>query len=302
MTSALPRILPKLALCAPLRSVVALKGQSELFLGCQRLDNGFSGVEASLDDLGADGQEQRGSAQLIEEEGLELIINLDAECPRSFESQLDAISNLGRVVTHVNCRCGDGKMDQDAALDFLLHVLPLSAEFLEDHSHIGRHGNETDVMGGAPNHLTGISHETRGMLHNLDTTRDLLEVVPPLRLTMDLSSWQHKSSCEDDDESLSVEIVPHIDLIRTKASLIDDNYDPHLGAHQSLWETVWTRKANRGVEQLYMMLDSGCCDAYLLYHEEKYWSRIQRLNRAANSIHQYYNDWSTSVELETQSS
>ena len=322
MTTAGTRLLPKLVLYAPLRSVAkksSSKRQEALVSLCQsvcqpRVTNHgqlFSGVEASLEELGVDMVEQRESANILQEEGMELLVNVNvlgnnaSECVHSFESQLSAISNLGKAVAHINCRTY-GTMVQDGALDYLLDVLPLSAKFLEDHSHIGKDGNETDIMGGAPDHLTGISHETNsaGMFHHPDVTRYLLEVVPPLRLTMNLSSWHEAcgqpwgfNDCGEEAEALSAEIVPHIDLIQTNI----DNYQ-YLQAQQSLWETVWTRKANRGVEQLYMTLElddhdsseSNNCD------ENESSSKIKRLTDAANSIHEFYNDWSTTMKLETE--
>jgi hypothetical protein len=361
----------------------------------------FSGVEASLADLGRDGTEQRESAELIQKSGLELLVNIDVndnvnvddnvdatticsavvssssssrralEFVKSFESQLRAVSNLGGVVSHVNCRGSDSDCnysaaqqsvlwwDEDKTLEYLLEVLPLSAQFLEDHPYIGRNGNETDVMGGSPHHLIGISHENigrsdmgngigngngNGMLHHPAIARNLLEVVPPLRLTMDLSSWHedcgfpwgssvnnNNNNGDDDDddddeaEALSVEIVPHIDLIRTKTSLLsicdnnnnnNDNNNPadndrYRRTHQSLWEDVWTRKANRGVEQLFMTLGddgdatttvndtivAGNNDSDDNENESFTLRRVKRLGDSANCIHQFYDSWSSSRML-----
>lgn len=324
MTTVATRVLPKLALYAPLRSVAektSSKRQEALVALCQSVYQPndevtnhrqlFSGVEASLHELGVDPVEQIESSKVIQEVGLELLVNVNvrgknaSECVRSFESQLSAIPNLGEGVAHINCRT-HGIVDQDMVLDYLLYALPLSAEFLEDHSHIGKDGNETDIMGGAPHHLTGISHETNraGMFYHPDATRYLLEVVPPLRLTMNLSSWHEacghpwgSKDSQDEAEALSVEIVPHIDLIRTTI----DRFQYHT-THRFLWETVWTRKANRGVEQLYMTLDIDDHDSFesKICDEKESSSKLKRLTDAANGIHEFYSDWSTTMELETE--
>jgi hypothetical protein len=384
------RVAPRLALYAPLRSFVNAKeghyssSSPDAFSSlvewlqqkhnnnnpAQRSNSGrlvFSGVEASLRDLGADGVEREESAHRIQEYGLELLVNLDVygnaniqtnppamagSLVESFENQLAAISNLGDVVTHVNCRTfvtsnkgsSPDTWDDERKMDYFLQVLPLSATFLEDHPHIGRNGNETDIMGGSPDHLTGISHETTiatNGLHHPDATRYILEVIPPLRLTMDLLSWQRAcgyawgSSNDDDDddneaETLSIEIAPHIDLIRTNTSLFstcrsnsktsatqgsnDDeidsvNYDHYLRTHQSLWEYVWTRKANRGVEQLFVTLDDDC-DAMVAGKGPRHLSRdgshgkesrAKQLLDSAHRIHRFYDEWLSNSRFDAES-
>lgn len=288
----------------------------------------------SLELLGADNFEQKETCQMIQEHGLQLLIDLDipnesnqqsnTDLVRSFESQLMTIANLGIPIAHINCKSTGNGWHEESALDYLLEILPLSAEFLEAHPHIGKDGNETDIMGGAPNHLTGISHQTRGMLRHPRVVREVLEIIPPLRLTMDLSRWHQEcgyawgspdmnNGNENEEEVLSIEIVPHIDLIRTKISLssqihtyaldggLVDN-DPYLRTNQFLWEAVWTRKRKRGVKQLYITLDDSTDEIVQCNRSEnqEYLSRIDRLADAATAIHQYYNDWSTSI-LEAKS-
>ena len=342
------RILPKLAVYAPLKQVSpssSLKqNQASLRQTLQNLQaksSGascntplFSGVEASLDHLGADGVEQKETCQMIQEHGLEVLINLDipnesnqqsnTDLVRSFESQLITIANFGIPIAHINCKSIGNSWHEQSALDYLLEILPLSAEFLEAHPHIGKDGNETDIMGGAPNHLTGISHQTRGMLRHPRVVREVLEIIPPLRLTMDLSRWHQECGYawgssdkdggnENEEEVLSIEIVPHIDLIRTKTLLLSQIYknaldgglvdnDPYLRTNQFLWEAVWARKGKRGVKQLYIALDDATNEIgqYNSSENEEYLSRIDRLADAATTIHQYYDDWSTSI-LEAKS-
>eukprot|EP00536_Pseudo-nitzschia_multiseries_P019324 jgi/Psemu1/60089/gm1.60089_g len=384
----------------------------------------FVGVEASLLELGSDSAERRESCEALRSANLELIVDIDASIPaskinstataptvsspsssssrfvrdrvRSFESQLDAVSDLGTVVSHINCRerehehndpgtatQSSGHTDtntdkntakprssywnEDAALNYLVHALPLSARFLEDHPHVGRNGNETDVMGGSPPHLTGISHEittrsqSRGMLDRPGTIRNLLEVLPPIRLSMDdavlatvYSCRYHPSfgrvndrSCDGDSveedeakaEAFSLEILPHIDLVRTTpgrisslsplssetkdgAVLSASAVEPHTHA-SSVWKEVWARKASRGVNQVFMILDDddGGGGGDLLQHTgdvgdatatataTRTESRdtcnnnnnnngsnqgMQRLMDSARNLHELFEDWSAS--------
>lgn len=393
--------IPPLALYASLRSLVntaaarnskAGGSSSPLWLSAlidsvRNLDrpNGkeplISGIEASLADLGSDGEERKESAKMLRNSGLDLVVTIDVDIDidtnnncktqasqvsdsvKSFESQLSAISDLGDVVAHINC-CnswiiqksnsssrGLSNIDdtvhqilrgneEQAALEYLLDVLPLSAQFLEDHSSIGRNGNETDIMGGSPHHLTGISHETTGtgrhidgsvigMLKHPDITRHLLEVVPPLRLTMDLSSWQdscgyswgsrNRNGGDDDEaEALALEIVPHVDLIRvlpwSLLSMMNENrskqnYDAYLRTHMSLWEDVWTRKAARGVGQTFMVMHEDCGTAAnrtmeaeyggsSSCHENEYQMVLRGLEESALYVHECYDRWSSSSRNE----
>lgn len=235
--------------------------------------SGFAGVEMALADLGRDEIEQRASADAIRSSHLQLIVDLSSapsitststtqslssplDHARAFESQLRRISALGDVVSHVNCTgSGDSRWDVATSAEYLGEVLPLSAQFLEDHPYIGRYGRETDIMGGSPHHLIGISHETnaRGVLHHPDAVRELMEILPPIRITSDIQQWHDSCGYQwgfggdgdcDEVEALTIEIVPHIDHIR--AGLGRETIAPH----DELWKFVWGRKAKRGVEQV----------------------------------------------------
>jgi len=342
----------------------------------------FAGVEASLLELGSDAAERRGSCEVLENAGLELIVNIDASIPsskvdannvivtasplpvsvpmspskspslsrfvsdriRSFESQIEAVSDLGTVVSHINCHEYNNNRaaaipcwNKETALDYLLHVVPLSARFLEEHPHIGRNGNETDIMGGSPPHLTGISHEVtasasafRGMqlqtqmLDCPSTTLELLEVLPPVRLSMDdaaLSSGYHPrfgrgyggdSSNKDididiedqkldemDAETFSLEILPHIDLVRTTLRRIStlpsldeepnntaDDLDPAEEPHaSSVWKEVWARKASRGVHQVSMIVDD--CNNNSMQRTKD----CEQLRDSARDLHEWFEEY-----------
>lgn len=313
-----------------------------------------SGVEASLTELGNDAFERNESVGLLRSAGLNLIVNMNGSSRNTntasnsvsisdriklFESQLQDISDLGEIVAHINCRegsfyssgsgyhnMGSKVPSEESALDYLLEVLPLSAQFLENHPYIGKAGNETDVMGGSPPHLTGISHETAGgILYHPRITRHLLEVLPPLRLTMNLSSWHdacgyswgfHDGIEEDEAEALSAEILPHIDLIRTKMDLLSNHVidngvapeagfqsqgDPHslLQMHKCLWKGVWARKAARGVEQIFMSLENDYAgfginmDSHC--EDKDSHCRQDQLEVSARCIHEIFKSWSTSA-------
>lgn len=257
---------------------------------------GFVGVEMSLSELGRDSIERQESAAAIRTGGLRLVAAIGggintktssatqtpSERLKTFESQLNDVSALGNVVSHINCRgSGDYRWDVSTSAEYLADVLPLSAHFLEEHSHIGRFGREVDIMGGSPHHLTGISHETwkGGVFWHPNNTRQLLEILPPVRLTSDISYWHavcgHRCGFQSDreeggeekeekeEEALKIEIVPHIDYIRARTlgvherTSIDDSNNEDmedigclLAPHEVLWKDVWTRKAGCGVEEL----------------------------------------------------
>ncbi len=282
--------------------------------------SGFAGVEMALADLGRDEIEQRASADAIRSNDLQLIVDISsapsiassstARSPsspldhaRAFESQLRRTSVLGDVVSHVNCtESGDICWDVATSAEYLGEVLPLSAQFLEDHPHIGRYGRETDIMGGSPHHLTGISHETngRGVLHHPDAVRELMEILPPIRITSDIQQWH--DSCgyqwgfggdaamvgdDDEEEALAIEIVPHIDHIR--AGLGRETVAPH----DELWKFVWGRKAKRGVEQVTITPALRVFDTNNGAAEDKtLWEQTQKV---ADCVRRSFDLW---VELE----
>lgn len=264
-------MLPRLAIFVS-RSSAPRRWELPTFVDAVKT-SGFDGVEIALADLGGDEIQQKASADAIRSSELQLIVDISSaqsiatQSPpspldhvKTFESQLHGISALGDVVSHVNCtQSGDHRWDVAASAEYLGEVLPLSAQFLEDHRHIGRHGRETDIMGGSPHHLTGISHETnaRGILRHHNVVRDLMEILPPIRITSDIQQWHDTCGYQwgfggnDDDEidALRIEVVPHIDHIR--ASLIGTSLGREtIAPHDELWRFVWGRKAKRGVEQV----------------------------------------------------
>lgn len=304
--------------------------------------SGLRGVELSLPDLGRDAVEQRESADAIKTAGLHLIVNVSSlRCSSSrshssatsagyhsrpldtpsdhlktFESQLTSISALGDVVTHINCNeSGDNRWDISAASEYLADVLPLSSKFLEDNPHIGRYGREVDIMGGSPHHLTGISHEMGGgILYCPDQTRESLEILPPLRMTLDISNWYSSMFCDvggishDDTEAIKVEIIPHIDHIHIGArilSLMESAANPPsdngkdevetaiLNYQKTLWNQVWSRKATRGVEEMSITIDAPttiCLDVAKEHNKELLPSVA---HGAAKYIQQSFEDWKT---------
>lgn len=288
--------------------------------------SGFAGIEVSLADLLGDvsgDMKQKASADSISSQGLQLIVNISSvpsstsatppsslDHVRTFESQLQHVSALGDVVSHINCtESGDNRWDVATSAEYLGEVLPLSAQFLEDHPHIGQYGRETDIMGGSPHHLTGISHETnsRGMLHHPDVVRDLMEILPPIRITSDIQQWHDvcgyqwgfgRNAVRGDDsdeelEALRVEIVPHVDHIR--ASMIGENLVPDddaIAPHKELWRFVWSRKAKRGVEQVTITPDLHTSSASNIAGEGNLlWEQTKE---ATDFIRRSYNGWKES--------
>lgn len=287
--------------------------------------SGFAGVEISLADLlGGNHMKQKALADAIKSQGLQLILNISSvpsitsatpasplHHVRIFESQLHRVSALGDVVSQINCtESGDNRWDVATSAEYLGEVLPLSAQFLEENPHIGQYGRETDIMGGSPHHLTGISHETnaRGMLHHPDVVRDLIEILPPIRITSDIQQWHDicgyqwgfgrnekcEDGCDEELEALKVEIVPHVDHIRasmngeTLAIVPDDAIAPQ----EQLWRFVWSRKTKRGVEQVTITPDlhtGSACD--VASEGNKFWEQTKE---AADCIRRSYDDWKES--------
>ena len=305
-------MIPRLAIFAS-RSSVPRSWDLPSFVDAAKT-SGFAGVEMALAELGRDEIEQRASADAIRSSDLQLIVDISSapsitssttqslssplDHARVFESQLRGISALGDVVSHVNCtQSGDNRWDVATSAEYLGEVLPLSAQFLEDHPYIGRRGRETDIMGGSPHHLTGVSHETnaRGVLHHPDTVRELMEILPPIRITSDIQQWH--DSCgyqwgfggdamdgdDDEEEALRVEIVPHIDHIR--AGLGRETVAPH----DELWKFVWGRKAKRGVEQVTITPALRVIDTSDGAAEDKtLWEQTQKV---ADCIRRSYDHW-----------
>ena len=288
--------------------------------------SGFAGVEISLAGLLGDGgsgdMKQKALADAIKSQGLQLIVNISSvpsitsatpssplDHVRTFESQLHRVSALGDVVSHINCtESGDNRWDVATSAEYLGEVLPLSAQFLEENPHIGQYGRETDIMGGSPHHLTGISHETnaRGMLHHPDVVRDLMEILPPIRITSDIQQWHDicgyqwgfgrnekcGDDCDEELEALKVEIVPHVDHIR--ASMIGGTLatDDAVAPHEQLERFVWSRKAKRGVEQVTITPDLHTTSASNIAGEDNLlWEQTKE---AADCIRRSYDDWKES--------
>lgn len=313
-------MLPRLAVFAS-RSSAPRQWDLPTFVDAAKA-SGFAGVEMSLADLldggGGDDMKLKASADAIRSQGLQLIVNISSvpsitstiipsplDHVRTFESKLHHVSALGDVVSHINCtESGDNRWDVATAAEYLGEVLPLSAQFLEDHPHIGQYGRETDIMGGSPHHLTGISHETNalGILHHPDLVRDLMEILPPIRITSDIQQWHdvkgyqwgidrnaiRGNSSGNDSEALKVEIVPHVDHIR--AGMIGETLSPDaIAPHKELWRFVWSRKAKRAVEQVTITCDTTTIDAVI--EDNLLWEQTKE---AADCIRSSYDDWKES--------
>ena len=225
----------------------------------------LQGIHFSLLDLGRDDAEHRESADVIKQAGLRLVVDISSLLPitkrsehgnivdhiQTFELHLTAIGALGDVVTHINC-CHSGYhfLDITTAAEYLGNILPLSAQFFEEHPYIGQYGWEVDIMGGSPNHLTGISHQTGvGILKFPEQTCELLEILPPLYLTMGTDDFDRQNLVFGDTRTLSsfeAEFVPHLDHIIADASANNN---------ELLWKQVWSRKATRNVEEMSVTLD-----------------------------------------------
>ena len=315
-------MLPRLAVFAS-RSSAPRQWDLPTFVDAVKA-SGFAGVEMSLADLTrSDDMKQKALGDAISSQGLQLIVNISSvpsisttttpsplDHVKTFESQLHGVSALGNVVSHINCtESGDNRWDVATSAEYLGEVLPLSAQFLEGHPHIGRYGRETDIMGGSPHHLTGISHETnaRGMLHRPNVVLDLMEILPPIRITSDIQQWHDVCGYQwgfgtnairgdDSSEELEALIVPHVDHIR--ASMMGGTLAPDdaIAPHEELWRFVWNRKATRGVEQVMITpmitpelhTSSASDDAA---EDSLLWEQAKE---AADYIRRSYDDWKAS--------
>ena len=268
----------------------------------------LQGVQLSLSELGRDSAEQKESSTALMALGLSLIVDIQSlPCSTSFrngndnnivnyinafESQLLSVDALDNVVTHINCcHSGDHLWDIATAAEYLGNILPLSAQYLENHPHIGRCGREVDIMGGSPPHLTGISHMTGvGILNTLEQTHELLEILPPLRMTM--AADIQNSVLSDDgntnkDYAISMfkaEFTPHFDHICWGGAAAKNS--------EILWKQVWSRKATRGVEEMSVTLDVPkavdihCCT-------EQGESLPSEILELANVVQSSFDDWKT---------
>lgn len=209
------------------------------------------------------------------------------------------MSKLGDVVSHVNCRAArdealrpgtNGHRDVPTSAEYFAEVLPLSAQFLEDHPHIGRRGRETDAMGGSPRHLIGITHEICSV-HSLDATRELLEILPPIRMTLDAEQWLQFSAnrCQDEeahDEAIDLDVIPHVDHVRARIVDAASGSIRVSPREEELWKRVWTRKALRGAEQVTVTPDVNS----VVGREARYLSRD--VADVTARIRQCFGDWS----------
>ncbi|GFH59614.1 predicted protein [Chaetoceros tenuissimus] len=257
--------IPRLAIYTANHTTNSLKCYSSKYF--QRIkDAGFRGIQAPLSHLSQKKDLQMNLRTELQQQDLKLIVDIQLKSIDNFNLQLDQISSLGNIVTHINCKpCFEQheiskKSLSKENIEFYSDVLSTSAQFLEEHSYIGKYGRETDIMGNSPHHLTGISHDILqpGIFGTPSLTRDMLEVLPPFRLTA--SIWEWYRDCmywghdgvvcdgEDTEEVLEVEIVPHLDHIHVLYG--NDLKEECKVAQRELWSKVWSRKATRNVEEV----------------------------------------------------
>ena len=201
-------------------------------------EEGFAGVEMSLNDLGGDDVERKATCKAIADHGLRLILGLysgwvDYEGPweaatpdahlATLEKQFDAAAALPTAtLAHVNVHAGCDSWAEDVAGPFLSRSLGLGAQFLEAHPHVGAGVRSKDGLGGDPKHLQGVSFEThrgRCLFAPFGTMR-YLDYIEPLRLTADLSHWHLVSERLFDDAPsfarLRDEVAPCVDHLHAR--------------------------------------------------------------------------------------
>ena len=294
--------IPRLAIYASINTTNTLKYHSWKYF--QRIkDAGFRGIQAPLSNK----QDEQIDffTEELQHQDLKLIVDLELQSIDNLKLQFDQISSLGDIITHINCKPCFEQHDRKTGLsreniDFYSDVLSTSAQFLEEHSYIGKYGRETDIMGNSPHHLTGISHDTlhHGIFGTPSLTREMLEVLPPFRLTAsiwewyrDCMHWGHDGNVyegEDTEEVLQVEIVPHFDHIHV---LYGNDLEKECKvAQRELWYKVWSRKATRNVEEVsitpYILGDNSRRDL----DNEVLWSEMLKAKKDIEISYELWSD------------
>ena len=215
---------------------------------------GFEGIEASLNDIGSTSSERRALCAVLRSQGMGLVISaysswdsyvgpFDGKSSVSdhvhqMKRELDDISEVivdGPAVYGVNCHSGSDAWSEAEAADFFEATAEVVA-----------------YLGGA---LPPTSHEThrgRYLCCPFATSR-MLQHVPTLRLTSDLSHWVVK--CErllDSAEELQLlhsTIAPRVDHIHARigtpqGAQVADVRSPLTQAaaerFYTFWEAVWS--------------------------------------------------------------
>ena len=218
---------------------------------------GFAGVDTTLTDLGADAAERAANVTRLAASSLQLVLRLStgnggndapADHVRRLEGMLEEASHFEAALTHVVINADESNRPAWSAtetLEYFHGALPLGAAFLEQAPWAGASTRETDVFGGRPTHLHGVSHGAMGP----QELPHLLDVYPIIRLSADISHWGEAPS-----EEVIEDMVPHVDhLTLTVCTCADRSGLQLLGstdAHRSLWGAVAKRKAARGANEL----------------------------------------------------
>lgn len=223
---------------------------------------GWDGLEASLDDIGADSRERRAFCRAARAEGVPLILSAYSSWPNyegpadagrpvaehveSMLRSLESIAELNaaeRGCLRVNAHSGTDAWSEDEARHFFEAV-----------------GEGSRVFGGA---LPAVSHEThRGRyLCCAFATARLLAELPSLRLTCDFSHWavKHERLLDEPTEAelLRERIAPAVDHIHARlgtaqAPQLADPDDPkHRRAAErfyAFWEQCWSAQAEAARE------------------------------------------------------
>ena len=175
------------------------------------------GVHLALDVVG-DVTEAR---QMLAEHDHRVILSISSagHDVKEVESKLQACAEgfgdvLEHVVVHLRPSCNGGPLSEDAAMDYLHHVLPLGAVLLEGHPSIGAGAREDDMFGGRPVHLHGITHATVDDDWGASiSTYDATDLYPILRLSLDPDrARDHASGDVSDDQHGCLEHVDHLYL------------------------------------------------------------------------------------------
>lgn len=163
----------------------------------------YDGVQLSLADIEADPV----VIDLCSHEGLRLVCQMEPSDQTDAGRQLDWLST--RLAAARSVSLDLVLMDAPPALDsvsettsYLYNVLPLAAQFLEAHPAVGRscglrnaHGKPLDT------HVVGVCQKLTG---SLSFVAEVVDVLPPTRLTLDGNESIDGSDISGKDDSISL--------------------------------------------------------------------------------------------------
>jgi hypothetical protein len=208
--------------------------------------SGFDGIVAtmkekiSLNTTCSSNQHQRWICQLHPKNALEAAIMLDRL--RSHHVEDNAAPPPDMIVFHHSTMSS-----QEDSLPFLREMLPLGAQFLEDHNgRIAKNYGRLNAHGRPLNgHVVGICHHFSN--HSVPDLAVLLDVFLPTRLALSASNmFREEATAAYDDDALEA-VVQNTDLLYG-GDLEDKN--------NGIWTEVWKAQRQDGAKETYAICNN----------------------------------------------